>query len=404
MKITQTRKRVLFLSLLVTSIIGTILASTIYNNRAAQSRQATSSSELNIATSSPTGDEYGLVVPASCPSDLHDDPSYGQACGACNACGSCQGGGAYQCGGVCSVGAPANPPGYGNACTSTNACGASYTTTTTCTGAKATPYVIDPLGTHPPGYVCPPQRITYTWVNGYVTCYVEQCNSSNPGSGTIQCDGTCSGATPPLPVGYGASCQSAPNTCGMQSTGIIGCSGTCDAVVPADALCSKSLQICENSCSSGIYRANGSSFSMFDNEPSRNLVACYTDQVNCSDTDPTVDVTASTTWIENNTPENAVTLSGTSPKVVSPNLLPTPGTSNENVTARYSPSLGLNIDSTVQVNVTKICPSGCTAAEAATVCLGTTYTAPSPSPSCPGVNSICNGARNCNYNWIEVAP
>ncbi len=62
--------------------------------------------ELGIASPSPLGEEYGLAIPASCPSDLHDDPTYGLPCAACNAtCGLCNAG-TYDCGGVCNVGAP----------------------------------------------------------------------------------------------------------------------------------------------------------------------------------------------------------------------------------------------------------------------------------------------------------
>lgn len=398
------KRKTLFFSLVVVSAIGIISTATRDENKKNSSNQDIFSSEINIATPSPSGDEGGLVVPASCPSDLHDAAYYGQPCGACNVCGSCNGGGTYQCGGACSVSAPALTPGYGNTCTSTNACGQSYSAITTCTGAKAAPWTLNPPGWQTSPYTCPPQTITYNTAWGTTACYVEQCTTSNPGAGTIQCDGTCSGAAPPVPANYGTACLSTPNSCGMQGTGIIGCSGSCEAVVPPDAFCSKTLQICENSCSSGIYHANASSFALFDNDPPRNFVACYTDKVNCSDTDPTVNVTASTTWISADTPTNAITLSGTSPKVVTPVLRATPGTNSEDITARYTPSVGFNVDSTIRADVTKFCASGCTAAEAATVCIGKTYTAPSPSASCPGVNSTCDGARNCDYNWIEIAP
>ena len=263
---------------------------------------------------------------------------------------------------------------------------------------------MNPPTWQPAGYVCPPNTLTYISPIGMVGCYIQQCSTSNPSAGTIQCDGTCSGATPPLPAGYGASCLSTPNACNMRSTGIIGCDGTCTAVAPSDAFCSKTLQICENSCSSGIYRANGSSFSMYDNEPARNLVACYSDKINCSDADPTADVTASSVWTENNSPYNAVTLSGTDPKSLSPNTLPANGTRSESINARYSPAAGVSIDSSVQVNVTKFCAPGCTAGQGKLVCIGKTYTASSSTSGCGGVTSTCDGTRVCDYNWKEVAP
>lgn len=408
MKFIFAKKRLLSFSLIAFSLIGGIILSDKYNIQKERPAQSISSSELNIAASSPFGDTSGLIVPASCPSDLHDASYYGQPCGACNSCGSCNGGGTYQCGGACSVSAPANPPGYGSACTSTNACGASYPATTTCTGAKATPLTwADGAGSwHEAGYTCPPNTVTYTapW-NGTVACYVGQCSTSDPSAGTIQCDGTCSGTTPPLPAGYGATCYSPKNpTCGNQGIGTIGCNGLCDAVIPPDSTCVKKLQICENSCSSGIYRADGSAFSMYDNEPARNLVACYSDKVNCSDPDPTANVTASSIWTENNSPYNAVTLSGTDPKSLSPNTLPASGTRSESINARYSPAAGFSIDSSVQVNVTKFCAPGCTADQGKLACIGKTYTATSSTPGCGGVTSTCDGTRVCDYNWKEVAP
>jgi hypothetical protein len=184
----------------------------------------------------------------------------------------------------------------------------------------------------------------------------------------------------------------------MQSTGIIDCGGVCNAVIPPDSLCSNTLQVCENSCSSGIYYTNGSSFSMFDNDPARNLVACYTAQANCSDTDPLANVTASTLWTASNTPSDAVTLSGANPKAVSPNLLLGPGTRSEDVTAIYSPVLGINVNSTVQVSVTKFCASNCSAS-AASYCSNETFTT---NDGC-GLPETCTGTRLCDFNWKEVA-
>ncbi|MBP7060741.1 MAG: hypothetical protein KBA91_02065, partial [Candidatus Moranbacteria bacterium] len=66
------------------------------------------SSELNIADTSPLGDTAGLVVPASCPSDLHDDPNYGQPCtSGGNACGMTNSG-TYNCGGSCNASPPSD--------------------------------------------------------------------------------------------------------------------------------------------------------------------------------------------------------------------------------------------------------------------------------------------------------
>lgn len=66
------------------------------------------SSELGIAQSSPLGDEGGLVVPASCASNIHGSADEFSPCQTCNACGQCNAG-QSQCGGACSATPPAVP-------------------------------------------------------------------------------------------------------------------------------------------------------------------------------------------------------------------------------------------------------------------------------------------------------
>lgn len=98
---------------------------------------ARQSSEYNYFNTSPMGKSGGLAIPASCPSDLHDDPNYGTSCTTCNVCGSCNGGW-YACGNVCSASAPPLPPNYGNACTSpANACGMTNSGSIGCSGCNA---------------------------------------------------------------------------------------------------------------------------------------------------------------------------------------------------------------------------------------------------------------------------
>lgn len=63
------------------------------------------SSEYAYFNTSPLGSPGGLAIPASCPSDLHDEPNYGQPCSICNGCGQCNSG-LIQCGGVCSASTP----------------------------------------------------------------------------------------------------------------------------------------------------------------------------------------------------------------------------------------------------------------------------------------------------------
>ncbi len=299
--------------LLVMLLVGSFSILSVFKNSGTSERLALtpSSSEINIAESSPTGSDGGLVVPASCPSDLHDDPTYGTACSRCNICGTCNNG-TFQCGGVCSVGVPGLPGGYGSGCTLTNACGTTS-------------------------------------------------------AGVIGCSGGCEGAYAPLPPGYGTGCLSAPNTCGMRDSGTIDCSGSCNVPPPSDTLCTYSLHICENNCNSGLDRTGGT-LSMFDISPSVTLRACYTD-TSCTP-GGYGDVTASTTWAETNAPQNAITLSGST---VSPNAMASSGTRSESINASYNAPYGggLKTAATTAI-VTKWCVSRCSV-NAASHCSGTTY-------------------------------
>ncbi len=370
--------------------------------------QPSPSSELGIAAVSPSGETGGFVVPASCPSNLHDSPFYGQPCVQCNLCGSCNNG-TYQCGTtppcstnksgvtechgtVCSVSAPANPPGVGDPCTATNACGQTYPPSTVCSGTKSSPLTV----LHAPP--CSSTELYYPG-GGMVlpNCLACDLTTGYPSNGIVQCDGSCSGIAPPNPVGYGTPCSTAStNICGMHGTGIIGCSGTCEAVVPLDSACTHSLQICENSCSSGIYYANGGSFSMMDTDPAKRLVACYTDQPACSDATPGANVTATVTWSAANVPSDAIALSGANPKLVTPNPLPSFMTRTENISATYPL---VSMTSTVTAAVTKFCASNCST-DSGSYCMGESYTGTN---TC-GNPEACTGTRYCDFNWKEVAP
>ena len=55
------------------------------------------SREFDVYNTSPNGEAGGRIIPASCPSDLHDDPTYGQPCSASNTFGEVAYGN-YQCG------------------------------------------------------------------------------------------------------------------------------------------------------------------------------------------------------------------------------------------------------------------------------------------------------------------
>ncbi|MEK7567532.1 MAG: hypothetical protein AAB513_01255 [Patescibacteria group bacterium] len=146
------------------------------------------SSEFSFYSLSPNGELSGRSIPASCPSDLHDDPTYGTSCqSALNSCGATAPG-TYQCGGVCNATVPPVPADLGTTCSVTNSCGVSN-------------------------------------------------------SGTRQCDGSCSAQTLPLPNGAGQYCQSQPNNCGVFGQGYRGCSGACGAIRPADDLDCNDVEI-----------------------------------------------------------------------------------------------------------------------------------------------------------------
>lgn len=121
------KKHLLFLG---TFFILLLLAGVLVRELA-QPREHTSavaySSELNIADASPRGAAAGLVVPASCPSDLHDDPLYLTPCTSnANICGMTNSG-TYQCGGVCGAAVPPD-----SACTCDDTCAASTCVGSTC--------------------------------------------------------------------------------------------------------------------------------------------------------------------------------------------------------------------------------------------------------------------------------
>lgn len=130
-----------------------------------------------FADPSPQGFASGVVVSAcgdACPHTT---------CTPTNSCGDSNGTGEYiTCLDSCSVSAPAERSGYGNACTATNACGASNVgTLTVCTGAGVACSVSAPA--NPDGY-------------GDACTVTNACGS---GSGTIQCNGSCSASAPSCP-------------------------------------------------------------------------------------------------------------------------------------------------------------------------------------------------------------
>ena len=343
-------------------------------------------SEIAYTEHSPSGEEAGSVVPASCDSaapfgwagmgglyfdwstgvwrnsgshfngdclttcptgvgtyDPYYNPSASGCCvattgwgcwSAPNACGA-QGWGTINCAGACTGVTPANPWWYGNACVSP----------------------------------------------------ANNCGSTN--SGAIGCSGGCN-AVAPADIPLGTACQGPANACGMRTPGVITCSGCDSTVAPSDALCD--LAVCKNSCVSTLDRTG--SFTVASGPPATTLKACFY-QAGTGACASGVDVTNAATWTETNAPKDVLYFSPT-------------GVLN----ARY-----VNGDETFSVSylgvtksptVTVICvPNTCAIAAARTVtdtyCPEVTQDTGVYS-GCDGLNLVCPGTRKCNYNWRETAP
>lgn len=331
-----------------------------------------SSPEVGFTSTSPNGDQGGVVVPASCPSDIHNTPWYGTACSECNACGVCDTG-TIQCGtpynglwvdlglgtwywfdwrfdsggavstlygwvpgtpGACSVSAPALPAGYGGGCVSV----------------------------------------------------ANNCGSTNPG--TITCGG-CN-AVAPADIPLGSACSGPANACGMTIPGTITCAGCNSTVAPSNALCD--LAICKNSCNSSLDRSGN--FTVASGTPSTTLKACFY-QAGTGACTGGVDVTGSATWTETNAPKDAIYFSPTG--VLNARSV----NGDETFNTSY-----LGVTKSPRVTVTCI-PNTCSIAPAKTVtdtyCPEVTQDTGVPT-GCDGMTLICPGTRKCNYNWREIAP
>jgi len=135
---------------------------------------------IPFADPSPLGAASGVVVSAcgdACPHTT---------CTPSNSCGDSNTGEYITCLSQCSVSAPAERSGYGAVCEAINACGASNVgNATVCTASGVACNVSAP--SNPSGY-------------GDACTVANACGS---GSGTIQCDGSCSGAPPFCPDAEG---------------------------------------------------------------------------------------------------------------------------------------------------------------------------------------------------------
>lgn len=238
-KYSSLRKNPIFLSasLVFVVVIGALLFKTHHT-----AGKNIFSSEIGISESSPAGDAGGAIIPASCASNLHDDPWYGTPCTQCNICGSCNVG-AYQCTG--------NPV----------------------TGSR--------------------------WWSSFFLQLMGIQSWSPTGGGS---PGACSVGAPAVPLSYGATCF-ACNACGNCNTGTYNCSGVCSAVAPLNTGCN--LAICQDACNAGAssIRSTGGVFTVASGSTAT-LKACYYDGSAITPCTGGNDVTGSTSWTDTNTPKD----------------------------------------------------------------------------------------------------
>ena len=332
----------------------------------------TVSPEVGFTSVSPTGESGGIVVPASCASNLHDDPWYGSACNACNACGACNSG-SIQCSGT---------PEYGIWDTMGVWWGERLANTLGLTWTSSG--IVNPLGS--PGACSVGAPALPSGYGTACTSAANNCGSTN--SGVIGCSG-CS-AVAPADIPLGSACSGPANACGMTIPGTITCGGCSSTVAPSDALCD--LAICKNSCSSTLNRSGN--FTVASGPPSTTLKACFY-QAGTSACASGVDITGSATWTETNAPKDAIYFSPTG--VLNARYV----NGDETFNVSY-----LGVTKSPRVTVTCI-PNTCSIAPAKTVtdtyCPEVTQDTGVPT-GCDGMTLVCPGTRKCNYNWREIAP
>lgn len=253
------------------------------------------SSELNIAESSPVGDTDGLVVPASCPSDLHDVPNYGQPCNsAANSCGMTNSG-SIQCGGSCNAVTPSNdlccswipkttacslyfPGTIGNISYEENSCNGTWRNpdnsgcitcnnacaASTCVGQSCTNNCGQPVaGTFPGTNVTSSANCAdYGFGTGTGTITRNSCTNA-----VISYDNSTCVAAPACVPWAGGSCLGTANSCGIGSWGTYECNGSCNATIPSDSICPAPVTgVCagtHNNCLAGTSQDNVDTFTEY---------------------------------------------------------------------------------------------------------------------------------------------
>lgn len=257
--------------------------------------------------------------------------------------------------------------------TCTNAAGTAVDSVTVDSSAPSTIADLKINGSDGPLSVAQSTPLSITWTSANAT----SCTAYGSGWSAGGAVPTASGA--PVVISANAS-----------DTYIIQCTGPSGmATDSVQVILTNTLKVCQNSCSSGIQRGNISSTQSFTlaQGGTQNLVACFNPATGC--TDASGNVTSSATW--NETSANTVTLSGSSPRVVTGNQAGT-----EAISASYSGQTN-NMDVTVTCVPTISCDN---APGRENYCKDQ----PFDTDNGCGITITCNGTKTCDYNWKEVAP
>jgi hypothetical protein len=157
----------------------------------------------------------------------------------------------------------------------------------------------------------------------------------------------------------------------------------CRVVVNYETSVASTLKLCYSSCTNGTSVPNSLTMQVGE---AKFLKACYGVSPTCGNAQ---DVTSSTAWTESNSPQNAVSLSGTDPKKMTATTV-----GAESISASY---LGSSDGFTVAVSA----PCTCDPSLADNYCEGTDYDNSCGNPVCPGSKPCPSGG---NKGWREVAP
>lgn len=162
------------------------------------------------------------------------------------------------------------------------------------------------------------------------------------------------------------------------------------------------LKVCQNSCDSGSEILNGSTIAFTTADPPKNLKACYNTDPSCGILSG--DVTAIASWNEINGTPDAVSATGTNPKVLIPNSVS--AISTDTISVTYNG----NVTFAATVTPVKDCYYCDVPAYQCTV---HTYSGTSICNNLLGRYNIDDGLVQCQAscvkpptgtNWREVAP